>query len=135
REEVDRLDLDNETCIFPTKLSKDGSKRERSLFRTRLVPFSDINHLRGVFLCGSNPNWILSDRGKLRAHPMSQESPVLSFSPFANVGNGFVYYSGRTSKFKVCQLVESPSMFYTTPWPMQRVLMKATPHKIATHRT
>lgn len=123
--DVDRLQLDDEKNIFATS--------QGSTFRTKLVPFNDISRLRGVFLCGKNPTWILSDRGKLRAHPMPHDAPIPSFAPFANVGNGFVYFNERASKFKVCQLRESPLTFYTTPWPVQRVLMKATPHKIICH--
>ncbi|DBA84714.1 TPA: hypothetical protein ACH3X1_005967 [Trebouxia sp. C0004] len=87
----------------------------------------------GIFILGTKPLWLLASRGKLVAHPMEVEGAVAGFSPFHNPScpQGFVT-TGMTDKacsLNICQMPAGVQL--ETPWPLQRVLVHATPHRVS----
>lgn len=89
----------------------------------------------GIFVCGANPAWLMMSRRKLRLHPMKPEKdPIIGFAPFHNVNceNGFITCN-RTGVLRICQL---PSRVrFDNDWPVQKVPLRCTPHKIVYHNT
>ncbi|KAL0047613.1 hypothetical protein WJX82_007762 [Trebouxia sp. C0006] len=86
----------------------------------------------GIFILGAKPLWLLASRGKLVAHPMEVEGAVAGFSPFHNPScpQGFVTTGmhDKACSLNICQMPAEVQL--GTPWPLQRVAMQATPHRV-----
>eukprot|EP01113_Clastostelium_recurvatum_P046313 TRINITY_DN8102_c0_g1_i1.p1 TRINITY_DN8102_c0_g1~~TRINITY_DN8102_c0_g1_i1.p1 ORF type:complete len:1020 (+),score=267.51 TRINITY_DN8102_c0_g1_i1:157-3060(+) len=106
----------------------------------RIRPFEDIGGKRGVFVTGPQSVWIFSTRNFLRAYPMLTEigdkgvgvGVASCFTEFHNVAcpHGFIYLSNKG----VVSISLLPSHINTQlSWPLRKVPLKATPHKVLYH--
>eukprot|EP00727_Mastigamoeba_balamuthi_P014447 m51a1_g9627 putative cleavage and polyadenylation specificity factor subunit 1 (1421) ;mRNA; r:1125180-1130926 len=98
----------------------------------RMAPFADAAGHAGVFVCGKHPAFVLDDRGYARAVPMTREGAVTCFTALHNVKcpHGFIFCNDR-AKFKICQM--PAYMAFDGPWPVKKVALRKTPHRLAYH--
>jgi len=125
-------------------------KKAKEFILGSATPFANIAGRGGVFLGGLCPGFLFAERGFLRYHPMaipwSNRSIVSGFAPVnsINCSHGFVYLttpwideqqrkSPLRSLVSICALPPSDVVTYETPWPIRKVKLSATPHKIAYH--
>ncbi|GAB5591624.1 mRNA cleavage and polyadenylation factor subunit [Umbelopsis nana] len=101
---------------------------------SRLVPFENISGYAGVFLTGKKPAWVLcSIKSPIRVHPMATSRAIQAFTPFHNVNvhHGFLTADDQ-SQIQMRQL-PTENITYDTAWPMKKVLINHTVHKIQYH--
>eukprot|EP01132_Coremiostelium_polycephalum_P003714 gene3714-4627_t len=117
-----------DTNSKPSQNSKGFEFRIRSFGKG----FKSIGNRKGVFICGSTPLWGFCEKGFLRLHPMDFEGPISIFTTFHNIeiSNGFIYFS-KTGVLRICQM--PGSMNFEHRWPIRKVPMKMTCHKVAYH--
>ncbi|KAJ7555735.1 hypothetical protein O6H91_05G052500 [Diphasiastrum complanatum] len=98
----------------------------------RIISFKNVGGMRGVFLTGARPMWLMLCRERIRPHPQYCDGSILAFTPLHNVNctHGLIYVSNQ-GLLKICQL---PSLInYDNDWPVQKVLLRGTPHQITYH--
>ncbi|CAL8463354.1 g2888 [Coccomyxa elongata] len=88
----------------------------------------------GIFLSGERPLWLFACRGTLIAHAMDVEGRVSGMTPFHNVNCplGFITAcmgDNGEETVKICQLPMRTRL--DTPWPLQKVALRGTPHRLA----
>lgn len=100
--------------------------------RSHIHKFDNIADYSGVFVAGYRPLWIFSERTFPRAHPMDIDGSVPCFTTFHNVNcpRGFIFINAR-GDLKICQLARH--LNYEAPWPIRKVPLRTTPHRVAYH--
>ena len=102
---------------------------------TRLTRFENIGDrggIRGVFVCGNRPLWLVARRSRVLALPMrgeSQGNKAVSFSCFHNKNclDGFILGT-KAGGARICQIPSK--MHYEAAWPVRKLSLKCTPHHV-----
>lgn len=108
----------------------------------KLRHFQNVNGYDGVCVCGTGRSYLvfLTTKGELRAHRFddtgidSNGSSIKCFASFNNVNcpNGFLYFNISDNDLKISTL--QPNLTLDSHWPMQKVMLRCTPHHIVYHR-
>ena len=110
-----------------------GSVREDALPGSRLTRFErvgDRGGIRGVFVAGPKPLWLVARRSRVLALPMRGEARrVVSFTCFHNVNcpSGFILGTAAGG-VRICQI--PGRMHYEAAWPVRKLALKCTPHHV-----
>ena len=110
-----------------------GGLDDATLPGTRLTRFErvgDRGGVRGVFVSGAKPLWLLARRSRVLALPTRGEaSAVVSFTPFHNVNcpNGFILGTAAGGA-RICRV--PGRMHYEAAWPVRKLALKCTPHHV-----
>ncbi|RKP05219.1 CPSF A subunit region-domain-containing protein [Thamnocephalis sphaerospora] len=102
-----------------------------SATQRRIVPFTKIGGMSGLFLPGTDPAWLIyTPRRFVRLHPMEIPS-VTCFTPFHNVHcpHGFLFY--EQDSLHISQLPDG--FIYDLQWPLRKVQLGRSAHHIAYH--
>lgn len=96
---------------------------------SKFVSFNNIKGLKGCFITGSSPAFLVTEKGYLRVHYLKED--ILSFSEFNNINvkNGFIYYSNGLLNFAT--LDENTN--YGFYWPVKKIPIYSTPHHVVYH--
>ena len=99
---------------------------------TRFEGVGDRGGIRGVFVSGARPLWLVARRSRVLALPMRGEAlanHAVSFSCFHNVNceNGFILGTAAGGA-RICQI--PGKMHYEAAWPVRKLALKCTPHHV-----
>lgn len=99
---------------------------------TRFEGIGDRGGIRGVFVSGARPLWLVARRSRVLALPMRGEAlanRAVSFSCFHNVNcrDGFILGTAAGGA-RICQL--PGKMHYEAAWPVRKLALKCTPHHV-----
>eukprot|EP00744_Colponema_vietnamica_P008634 GILI01012311.1.p1 GENE.GILI01012311.1~~GILI01012311.1.p1 ORF type:complete len:642 (+),score=193.96 GILI01012311.1:47-1927(+) len=108
----------------------------------RIAKFAQVSGKAGLFLSGPLPLWLFSDHGCPVAHPLWSDLPaplslnIFSFTPFHNVNcdQGFIYVTDKGA-LRICQLPLSTGLTLNSPWPVKKVPLRCTPHRLCYYAT
>ena len=103
--------------------------------QTRLTRFENIGDrggIRGVFVSGAAPTWLVARRSRVLALPMRGEARAnraVSFSCFHNLNcrDGFILGTAAGGA-RICQI--PGKMHYEAAWPVRKLALKCTPHHV-----
>ncbi|KAL2641921.1 hypothetical protein R1flu_009508 [Riccia fluitans] len=98
----------------------------------KLVRFSNVGNVQGLFVTGARPTWLMVCRERIRVHPQYCDGAILAFTPLHNVNcsHGLIYATSE-GVLKICQL---PSLLnFDNDWPLQKIPLKSTPHQVTYH--
>ncbi|MCO5593054.1 hypothetical protein L7F22_047059 [Adiantum nelumboides] len=96
-----------------------------------IVSFRNVSGLRGAFVTGSRPVWLMNFRERLQVHSQLCDGPIVAFTPLHNINcnHGLIYVTSQ-GVLKICQL---PSLNYDNEWAAYKIPLKGTPHQITYH--
>jgi cleavage and polyadenylation specificity factor subunit 1 len=99
---------------------------------TRFERVGDRGGIRGVFVAGAQPLWLVARRSRVLALPMRGEASAnraVSFSCFhnANCHDGFILGTAAGGA-RICQIPSK--MHYEAAWPVRKLALKCTPHHV-----
>ncbi|CAM8968382.1 unnamed protein product [Rhodiola kirilowii] len=94
----------------------------------RMTIFKNVGGYQGLFLSGSKPAWFMICRERVRVHPQLCDGSLSAFAVLhiMNCNHGFIYVTSE-GLMKICQL---PSVSYDNYWPVQKILLRGTPHQV-----
>ena len=112
-----------------------GLVQGENLTQTRLTRFENIGDrggIRGVFVSGAAPTWLVARRSRVLALPMRGEARAnraVSFSCFHNLNcrDGFILGTAAGGA-RICQI--PGKMHYEAAWPVRKLALKCTPHHV-----
>ena len=114
-----------------------GLVQGENLAQTRLTRFENIGDrggIRGVFVSGAAPTWLVARRSRVLALPMrarggARERDAVSFSCFHNLNcrDGFILGTAAGGA-RICQI--PGKMHYEAAWPVRKLALKCTPHHV-----
>jgi len=122
-------------CRVPIELEGGGGGMvdTNALSGSRLTRFErvgDRGGIRGVFVSGPRPLWLLVRRSRVLALPIRGEAQrTVSFTPFHNVNclNGFMLGTAAGG-VRICQI--PGRMHYEAAWPVRKLALRCTPHHV-----
>ncbi|ACO62465.1 predicted protein [Micromonas commoda] len=122
-------------CRVPIELEGGGGGMvdTKALSGSRLTRFErvgDRGGIRGVFVSGPRPLWLLVRRSRVLALPIRGEAQrTVSFTPFHNVNclNGFMLGTAAGG-VRICQI--PGRMHYEAAWPVRKLALRCTPHHV-----
>jgi cleavage and polyadenylation specificity factor subunit 1 len=97
---------------------------------TRFERVGDRGGIRGVFVSGPQPLWLLARRSRVLALPVRGEAQrVVSFTAFHNVNchAGFILGTAAGG-VRICQI--PGRMHYEAAWPVRKLALRCTPHHV-----
>ena len=99
---------------------------------TRFEGIGDRGGIRGVFVSGARPLWLVARRSRVLALPMRGEAlanRAVSFSCFhnRNCEHGFILGTAAGGA-RICQIPSK--MHYEAAWPVRKLALKCTPHHV-----
>ena len=99
---------------------------------TRFEGIGDRGGIRGVFVSGARPLWLVARRSRVLALPMRGEAlanRAVSFSCFhnRNCEHGFILGTAAGGA-RICQI--PGKMHYEAAWPVRKLALKCTPHHV-----
>jgi cleavage and polyadenylation specificity factor subunit 1 len=99
---------------------------------TRFEGIGDRGGIRGVFVSGARPLWLVARRSRVLALPMRGEAlanRAVSFSCFHNKNceHGFILGTAAGGA-RICQIPSK--MHYEAAWPVRKLALKCTPHHV-----
>jgi len=94
-----------------------------------VLEVNNVNGRGAFFITGSNPGWVISDRGLPRFHPLKVDGPIHHLAPFNNINcpNGVIYLTTK-EVLRICQL--PPLVIFEHPWPIRKLPLKCTPRHL-----
>lgn len=115
------------------RLSLDRASGEEDIatLRPTIVPFRNVGGLRGAYVTGSRPVWLMNFRERLQVHPQLCDGSIVAFTPLHNINcnHGLIYVT-LEGQLKICQL---PSLNYDNDWAAYKIPLKGTSHQITYH--
>ncbi|KAH7436763.1 hypothetical protein KP509_05G035200 [Ceratopteris richardii] len=112
-------------------LDQVSAKDDIATLKPVIVPFRNVGGLRGAFVTGARPIWLMNFRERLQVHPQLCDAAIIAFTPLHNVNcnHGLIYVTSQ-GLLKICQL---PGLNYDNDWAAYKIPLKGTPHQIAYH--
>lgn len=112
-------------------LDRASGEEDVATLRPSIVLFRNVSGLRGAFVTGSRPVWLMNFRERLQVHPQLCDGAIVAFTPLHNINcnHGLIYVTSQ-GLLKICQL---PALNYDNDWAAYKIPLKGTPHQITYH--
>ncbi|KAF2073762.1 hypothetical protein CYY_004931 [Polysphondylium violaceum] len=114
----------------PTTTTKEEKKN--NYIEKKIISFLSSNNKKVIFIAGKKPLWLFCEKAYPRIFSMDNDGPIETFTGFHNVNchHGFIYFTDK-GQLRICQL--SQLINYENHWPVRKIPVKSTTHKIAYH--